>query len=431
MRGCFSRILYLSFFTLVALPSTFGPSVLADGILRDGIGAISTGRGGTNLGFADNGNIILDNPGGMVNIDGRGLTELDLDVFFTDLTYADPDNARTDAADSPFPMGQISLIRKSDDGNVAYGFGVFSQAGFSTRYNLNGPFPLVGPRVYKSVGAMMRILPSLSIALTPRLSVGATIGAAVSHTELEGPYFTQAQTPFRGTPTLLDLQATGPGLSWSVGGQYILSPATTLGVSYQHATTINADGTATLTVPGLGTSGFDLDMATKWPSSLGVGLAHQATQCTTIAADVIWTPWSDAKDSYDLVFSNPSNPAFQATLGNAFPEVFPLNWRDSVAVRLGLQRQLSIGGVARAGYVYHRNVIPEETLTPFIQATVEHSISFGYGWKVGDYGVDLGYQLMVGPDQKVGASDFVGGDFAGATSTTSAHWLLLSLIRRF
>ena len=404
---------------------------MADGILRDGIGARSTGRGGTNLGFADNGNIIVDNPGGMVNVNGSGLTELGLDVFFTDLTYADPDNARTEASHSPFPMGQISMIRKSKDGNVAYGFGVFSQAGFSTRYTLNGPMPLVGPQVYKSVGAMMRILPSLSVALTPRLSIGATLGAAVSHTELEGPYFTQAPTPFRGTPTLLDLQATGTGMSWSVGGQYLLSPTTTLGISYQHASEINANGTARLTVPGLGTSGFDLDLETKWPSSLGIGLAHQANDRTTVAADVIWTKWSDAKDSYHMLLSNPTHPAFQATLGNAFPEVFPMNWRDSVALRLGIQRKLCSGAVARAGYVYHRNVIPAETLTPFIQATVEHSISLGYGWQVGDYGIDLGYQLMFGDDQQVGTSGFVGGDFDGSTSSATAHWMLLSLIRRF
>ncbi|HEV3005593.1 MAG TPA: hypothetical protein VGX78_14100, partial [Pirellulales bacterium] len=46
---------------------------MADGVVRDGVGSISTGRGGTNLGFADNGAILLDNPGAMVNVANNGL----------------------------------------------------------------------------------------------------------------------------------------------------------------------------------------------------------------------------------------------------------------------------------------------------------------------------------------------------------------------
>jgi long-chain fatty acid transport protein len=174
-----------------------------------------------------------------------------------------------------------------------------------------------------------------------------------------------------------------------------------------------------------------MDLQTQWPSTLGVGISHQASERTVFATDVIWTRWSKAKDAYRMVLSNPTNPAFLATLGNSVPEVFPLNWRDSVTFRTGLQHSFENGRVVRAGYVYHRNVIPDETLTPFIQATVEHSFSLGYGWKVGNLDFDLGYQLMLGPDRSVGISDFVGGDFDGSTSSASAHWLLASMIRRF
>ncbi len=375
-------------------------TAIADGILRDGIGAISTGRGGTNLGFADNGNVILDNPGALVNVPGAGLFELDFDLFFTDFTYSDPNNTKTSPSNDPFPMGQVSFVRKSADGNIAWGLGAFSHAGFSTRYTLNGPFPLVGPQTYKSVGALLRVLPSLSVALTPRLSVGGTLGVAASHTELEGPYFTQFPTPFQGAPTLMDLQATGAALSWSVGGQYLLTSSTTLGVSYQAATHIKSDGSAQVFIPGLGSSWFDLDLETKWPSTLGIGLSHQIRPRTTVAVDVIWTQWSAAKDEYRLLLSNPTNPVFQAVIGNSLPERFPLNWHDSVAVRLGAQHGLDNGRIIRAGYVYHRNPIPDETLTPFIQATLEHSVSCGYGWQVGNYHLDLGYQFMFGPDQR-------------------------------
>lgn len=424
------RNLALTCFSLAALATLSSP-LLADGILRDGVGAIPTGRGGTNLGFADNGNIILDNPGALVNIQGTGLVECGFDIFFPDLAYSDPDNARVSSSNNPFPMGQIAFIKKSHDGTFAWGLGAFSQAGFSTQYELNGPAPLVGPQNYKSVGALLRVLPSLSVAVTDKWSVGGTLGVAVSHTELEGPYFTQYPTPFRGTPMLLDLQGTGAGLSWSLGTQYLLSPTTTVGVSFQAKTRIKADGSARMEIPGLGQSAFDLDLETQWPSVLGVGMAHQLSPQTVFSTEVLWTQWSQAKQSYDMLLSNPSNPVYQAVLGNSIPEQFPLKWHDSVAVRLGVQHTLAERHIFRAGYAGHPNPIPAETLTPFIQAVVEHSLSCGYGWRNGDYGVDLGYQYMFGPDQTVVHSDFVGGDFDNSTSSASAHWLLASLTRRF
>ena len=412
----------------VALPTNL---VVADGILRDGVGAISTGRGCTNVGFSDNGNIILDNPGALVNVDGAGLVEADFDVFFPDFSYRDPDNAWVKASNDPFPMGQLSIIRKSQDEIFAWGLGAFSHAGFSTRYEMNGPFPLSGPQIYKSVGGLMRILPSLSVALTDRWSVGGTLGAAVSHTELEGPYFTQYPTPVQGTPTLMDLQASGAGLSWSVGTQYRLTEQTVLGASFQGSTRIKADGSAKLFVPTLGNSEFDLDLETQWPSILAIGFSHSVTTKTQIATDVIWTDWSAAKDNYNMLLSNPTNPVFLSILGSSLPETFPLKWRDSVAVRMGVQHSISESRIIRAGYVAHPNVIPASTLSPFIQAIVEHSLSCGYGWRVGDYGVDAGYQYMFGPNQEVGASGFIGGDFDGSTSSVSAHWLLASIIRHF
>src|ERR1700680_888025 len=64
----------------------------ADGLVRDGVGPISTGRGGTNQGFADNAAIILDNPGAMVNVAGSGLVELGADTVITQVHYTNPLN---------------------------------------------------------------------------------------------------------------------------------------------------------------------------------------------------------------------------------------------------------------------------------------------------------------------------------------------------
>ncbi len=64
-----------------------------DGLIRDGIGPISTGRGGTNQAFADNSVVILDNPAAMVNVNGGGLAELGADTVITSVKYTDSYNS--------------------------------------------------------------------------------------------------------------------------------------------------------------------------------------------------------------------------------------------------------------------------------------------------------------------------------------------------
>jgi hypothetical protein len=59
-------------------------NVQADGLVRDGVGAISTGRGGTNIAFSDNGAVMLDNPAGLANFEGGHFAELGIDTIITD-----------------------------------------------------------------------------------------------------------------------------------------------------------------------------------------------------------------------------------------------------------------------------------------------------------------------------------------------------------
>jgi long-subunit fatty acid transport protein len=409
-------------------------TALADGLIRDGVGARAVGRGGTNLAFADNGQVLLDNPAGMSNVAGNGLAEAGFDILFTDLQYGDADNGGryVGSDDNPFPMGQVSYIRNSADGVWAFGLGVFSVAGFSTGYDLPGPAPLVGTQHYKSIGAFGKVLPGISARLTENLTAGATFGLGVTHAELESPYFLQAPGPFQGTPMYLDLQATGVAPCWSFGVQYQLSEQTTLGASYVSETNLNMDGNTLVDVPGLGRARFDTALHVMWPQSVGVGLRHCFCPHRTLACDVLWIDWSRAFDQFDVRFTNPDNPVFAAVVGNVLPETFPLDWRDTMSVRLGYEYRPNDEHVWRLGYTYHRNPIPTTTLTPWIQGILEHAFSLGHGWNFGPCtSLDLAYQYSFGPEQFVGASDWVGGDFSNSRQYAQYHFLLLSLQQRF
>src|SRR5205814_5806129 len=101
----------------------------ADGVIRDGIGPISTGRGGTNIGFADNAAIIYDNPAGMSNVAGSGLMELGMDTVICDLHYSDPDNPSVSNVKRAFPPGMFGYINRWADSPWSYGLGVVAPAG--------------------------------------------------------------------------------------------------------------------------------------------------------------------------------------------------------------------------------------------------------------------------------------------------------------
>jgi long-chain fatty acid transport protein len=416
---------------VLALAAGSAGWALADGVVRDGLGAISAARGGTNLAFGDNGSVLMDNPAGMLQAGCCGLADFGFDVLITDLAYTDADNSRRNASNDPFPMGQLAYWRKSADNQWALGVGVFAPAGFAAVYDMEGPAALPGPRHYKSLGSLARILPGAAYQVTENLSIGGTLGVAVSHAELEGPYFLQSAGPLQGTPTMLDLQGTGAALSWSFGAQYFLSPTTVVGVNYQDENRFQLDGNARVEVPGLGVSQFDTELDIVWPRSLGVGLRKELNCCRVVGVDVIWYNWSHAFDVFDLKFLDPSNPLFEAVLGTRYDERLPLQWRDSVSVRVGVEQYLTNDRVLRAGYVYHRNPIPDSTLMPYIQATLEHGVSMGYGFLWQDYEVGLAYQYNFGRDRLVGTSGLAGGDFSNSRVETDAHWMYLNFLRRF
>lgn len=415
--------------TVVLLLAFFGNVVRADGLIRDGMGAISAARGGTNLAWADNGTILHDNAAGLINMDANSHVEVGIDFLFTDVDYQEA-GGMGDYRRDVVPQGHLSFSKKVHE-DVAVGLGIFTPGGFATKTLMPGPLPFAGERNYQSFGALLRILPGVSLRMTDRLSLGFTTGVAANHMEVEGPYTLQSGV-VAGTPTILDFQGTGAAFSWSVGMQYQLTPCTTLGFNYQSENRFDLDGTARtdLFVPGVGflESSFDASTRVVWPQSVGAGVRHQMSQQSVASVDLIYHNWQRSFDQFRMLLSDATNPIV-ATFGD-LDERVPLRWRDTLSVRLGYERTLRNCDRFRAGYVYHRNPIPSSTLTTYIAPIVEHTISFGYGTCYRGLQVDVGYQYMFGDEVAIGDSALVGDDFSNSTLDAEAHFLYVSFGRK-
>lgn len=396
-------------------------STRADGVILDGVSAYTIGRGGTNIGFADNASILHDNPAAMGRMESDGMFQLGATGLWTEFQYSDPDNSDVVGQHQFYVMPEISYIRKLSD-EWAVGAGIFTPAGFGSIFNLNGPAPFSGPQRYKSFGSLSKLLFGASYAPDDRLSFGATIGPALSFANLEGPYTLQGPG-LPGLPTLLDMEVDGFALVWSAGVQYQLTDSTTIGAAYQSQSKIDATGTTSVITP-FGSGSYDTDATITWPQSVGIGARQQLTRRQVVSLDVIWFNWSAAFDSFDITLTNPSNPTLPE-----LREEFPLNWRDTVSTRLGYEYHFDGGQVIRAGYVYHRNPIPASTMTVFIPAALEQAASLGYGWMWRDWNVNLAYMYSFGSHVYTGNSALIGGDFDDSEHYDQTHAAAISFTK--
>lgn len=408
-------------------------SVLADALVRDGIGAISIGRGGTNIAFADNGAVLNDNPAGLANFQGRFFAELSMDTVITKLKYTDTDNY-THSSTQPFPVPEAALYWRSADRNWAAGVGFFAPAGFCASYQLNNPVFGPGEHRYRSLGLYGRILPGIAMHVTDELSIGASFGIGVSRVELDAPFFVQTG-PFAGVPARFDLSGLGATPIWSIGLQYELGPQTTIGLAYNSEANFGLKGDLDAKIYGLGPEPipvhFNSRLAITWPQWLGLGIKHQFTEHHRGAVDVIYYDWHSAFDNLGLTLTNASNPLVGFLLGPKFYDEVPLNWKTSISVRLGYEFLPTDVDTWRLGYVYHPSPVPNNTLNPLVDGVLEHAFSAGYTRRIDDWLLSFAYEYSFAPTRHVGQSIIVGNDFSNSTFKAECHWIAVSLSRYF
>lgn len=362
-----------------------------------------------------------DNCDTFIDVGGAGL--------FTNLTYRDSDNGRTNAADHPTGLGYLMLGKRLNE-DIVVGFGAFTPAGFASDYELNGPAFLPGPQTYKSFGALARLLPGASVRLTDRWTVGGTIGLAISHVELEGPYFLNS-APLTGTPTNLDLQATGTAFTWSLGTQYQLTDKTTIGINYQSENRFESEGQAGVLAGPLGFSYYDIKLGMTWARSVGIGIQHKLDSRQRFGVDLEWEDWSSAFDNLNLTFTNPTSIVHRTVVGPTIHEVFPLQWKDAIIVSTGYELDVNDSQTFRCGYRYQDNPVPASATTTYLQTTLKHHFSIGYGLEHRGWELDGAYQFAFAPEVSTGQSVYAGGDFSNAKITTQTHMIFVGAQRRF
>jgi long-chain fatty acid transport protein len=331
-------------------------------------------------------------------------------------------------------MPVIGYINKSEDEQWAWGLGVFAPAGFGASYG-EVTSPVLGPSLYRSIGGLAKILPGASYRINDRLSVGMTVGIGITDIGLRGPWVMQSG-PLTGVPANMVLTGFGVTPTGSVGFQYQFTEDTMLGLTYTEQSNMKLHGGANASIPLGGglelSSHFDAITRICWPRSVAFGMKHDLCEHRRISADVIWYDWAHAFDEVSLTLTNPTNPAVPIILGTSkITDHLPLDWRNSISMRLGYEFETSEISTWRAGYAYHGAPPPDSTLNPYLDGILRHAFSLGYTRKLPRADLNLAYQYTFGPTQFVTDSSLVGGDFDNSSLNAQAHFAMISLLFPF
>lgn len=294
----------------------------------------------------------------------------------------------------------------------------------------------------KSAILGMRSAVGVGIHVSPKFSVGATIGAVYNSNTLQAPYIFQSQPVLAGAKTLLDLQTTGVGWNASVGFLARPSSRVQFGLSYKSHTVIESNGTATgnagvqLAAIGLGAArpdfAYDAMVRNIFPQSMLANVVWQASSLWVIGLQSGWVNWKNSFATLPVTLTNGNNSDLNGLLGsNGLQDTVPLHWKDQFTFRAGVQRSIGENLTWSGGFAHSNNPVPSATLTPMTAAIMQNQLSTGLAFGKGPYRFNLGYALGLTAQSNVTTSQLLSGEYNNSQVRVGTQTLNFGTTFRF
>jgi long-chain fatty acid transport protein len=414
-----SYILLASLLSLLALPGTLS----AQGIALNGVGPVNRAMAGASTAAPiDAAGALLWNP---ASISGLRSSEVDLGLELLLPTeklsssfaaFGLQDSTGGEPGVSPIP--ELAFVHRSADSPWSYGLGIFGIGGFQTNYPASLTNPVLTPQPPNGIGLgrisslaeYFQVVPTVSLALTEKLSVGIAPTLSIAKLDVNPMVF--AAPGATGYPAS-DGTRYHFGGGFQVGVYYTANEAWHFGVCFKSpqwferfdANTVDASG-----VPEVASVRFN------YPLILSFGTSYTGIENWLFACDVRYFNYAGAAG-----FGSPA--VFDA--GGA---VTGLGWRDIVSVHTGAQYCATDRLQLRIGYQYNPSPIGSEqaffnVASPLI---IEHVAGIGCSYYLTSNEIlSLAYlhgfqNQLSGPIQAPGFGDIPG---TSVTSSVSADAL--------
>ena len=423
-------------------------SLPAAGLYRDGIGARSMALGGTEVARPQD-------PLGAFGANPAGAAFLQAPTAELGLSGVDAMGRFSNAANNGATLRNGLAIWP----DAAFGMplpnspvGVFVGAAPDAALNADWRFvdapggadgaTTYGLQRHRSRILVLRSGVGIGWAVTPQVSLGGGFGPVYNENTLQAPYIFQTQTALKGVKTLLDLNTSGVGWNGQVG--LLLHPNRDLqfGFAYKSPTTVHSHGDASgnagvqLANLGLGAARpdfhYDAEVVNHFPQMVSGGFDWQACPRCRLSFQVDWINWNEAFERLPVKLTHGNNSDLNGLVGsNAMEDDVPLNWKNQLVYRGGIEYTLTEGLWLRGGYSYGNNPVPEATLTPLTAAIMEHTLTAGLGYAWGRYQADFAYQWNIPTSRHVGQSGLLDGEYNNSTTKVQLHWIGITVSARF
>ncbi len=386
--------------------------------------ASATARGNAFTATADNPSAIYYNPAGISQLyapaltldagvgktatptekDGEGGLRLRMGLYSITLgskATLGGGAAKFDISHRWQESGSFYATWKQPNSPLTFGLGVYAPYGFGVWYPENWPLRQLG--ISGNI-AYICINPVVSWQVTPTLSIAV------------GPTLNYAKTSlkFGILPTAVGDALEFEGSGWAVGANagvlWKPHPMHSFGIMYRSETQVTFDGSATTTLPGLGTLREPGNANFVFPQNIVFGYSFRPTPRWNIEFDADWTDW----DRLNTVTLNKAS--------GGVPLAF--NWQSSFFYEFGVTYQFDAGFSASAGYIYSENSVPNSSFNPILPDSNRHIFSVGLGKKWSHFELDLAYQYAHGPARNV-------TNVAAGTYQFDSHAISLSAGYRF
>ncbi len=337
--------------------------------------------GGAFTAFADDATALYFNPAGLA--DAEPQVQVGGEFIVGPRTYtpvAPNDQGQKTLLLSPSPVaGVLGRFTGEDDqpSRVTLGAGVWNTFGGKLSYPKTGmpAFDALEDLVIETTGGA-------AVRVSDKLSIGAAVRVGL------GLFSTSVtQKPFDA-----ELSASGVGVGGTTGVIYKPTEMIQIGVAYRTKMSISTTGSGSVAqIPGSTPIRTGVTREQHWPQSASLGLGLRPKPFVKLAAQVDWAGWSTIQDIVVVA----------EALGTSGVQRFPENWRDTWAVRLGGEVQVTSSVALRGGTYIDTSAVPDRTIERQYYDTLKYGFATGASVTYNAWRFDVALDGIVAPARTV------------------------------
>jgi len=422
------------------------PSVFAQSFYWNTASARSQALGGIYVTSSDDAvDALAANPAGLTSLNAR---TLDLSVSLVpprgSFTNSVNNSAQLSQTPGALPYGAFAMPIHHSRFSFGVGFipDLMSVANWHYVDAPGAAGATYGLQEQKSAILAGRAVAGLGVVLSPKISLGVSIGADYNSNTLDAPYIFQQQPVLQGLKTLLNLHTTGYGWNGSVGALIRPTRSVELGLAWKSSTTIVSHGTASgnayAQFAALGLAGvpstftYDAQVRNVLPQSLLASVAWRVNPRWLFAFQTDWVHWHSAFVTLPVTLTNGTNAAINGLVNStALQDGVPLEWKDQYSFHVGAERLLTERTSLRFGYAHANNPVPGSTLSPLTAAIMSNQISTGLIYHPGRSNFELAYSYDPTAQAQVQQSALFSGEYNNSTVRVGTQAVTLNYSFRF